>query len=515
MTSAAAQGLRVDLHRFACRADDPFETFLRLRESEGEQEVFLLESLAGPAADKTRAVVGATPVLDIVVHDGIIELAGHRRWRDWARARMRHFERAREHHPGHRFHLRERADLWQALRHLEQGFDIEGLNDRRFGFGFVSLLSYDAVGYIEALPRLIEPTDRTPDAVFRIYRSIVEIDLVSGEAELTVANCPELDRDGQTDPDTIRQRLEAALAEPTTLAPTATPAPPLARTEPETTIEPAAYAERVEASLRHISAGDIYQVQLGHEVRMQGKRSDLEVYLRMRANNPSPYMGFVPYEDLTLLSASPELHVRIDGGRLTMRPIAGTIPRGADAEQDAERAGRLRGDEKEIAEHVMLVDLCRNDLGRIADPGSVEVGELMNVESYSHVLHLVSTVTAELAEGFDAYDVVKATFPAGTMTGAPKLRAMEIIEATETSRRGMYAGAFGVIGFGGFANLALSIRTVIASGDTYTARASAGVVADSSAEGEWRETLAKLGSSVHAVAGTAATAALSQKGENR
>lgn len=514
MNSASPQRLRVDLHRFACRADDPFETFLRLRDSEGEQEVFLLESLAGPAADKTRAVVGATPVLDVVVRDGVIELDGHRRWRDWAEARMRRFARAHEHRD-RRFRLDERADLWEAVRHIEHGFDVDGLTDRRFGFGFVSLLSYDAVTYIETLPRIIEPTGRVPDAVFRIYRSVIEIDLVNGEAELTVANCPEWDRNDQVDPAAVHRRIEAALASPAAPAPVETPAAPLAHTEPETTIAPAAYAERVENSLRHIGAGDIYQVQLGHEVRMHGKRSDLEVYLRMRANNPSPYMGFVPYDDLTLLSASPELHVRIDGGELTMRPIAGTIPRGADAEQDAAHAQRLRGDEKEIAEHVMLVDLCRNDLGRIADPGTVEVGDLMSVESYSHVLHLVSTVTAALAEGYDAYDVIRATFPAGTMTGAPKLRAMEIIEATETSRRGMYAGAFGVIGFGGFTNLALSIRTVIASGDTYTARASAGVVADSSPEGEWRETLAKLGSSVHAVAGTAATAALSQKGGNR
>jgi anthranilate synthase component 1 len=198
-----------------------------------------------------------------------------------------------------------------------------------------------------------------------------------------------------------------------------------------------------------------------------------------------------------------------------MRPIAGTARRGATAAEDEARAARLRGDEKEIAEHIMLVDLCRNDLGRVAEPGSVEVDDLMNVEAYSHVLHLVSTVTADLAAGFDAYDVIRATFPAGTMTGAPKLRAMEIIETTETSRRGMYAGAFGVIGFGGFTNLALSIRTIVATGDAYTARASAGVVADSSPQGEWRETLAKLGSSIHAVVGHDAATDSAPEGDTR
>ncbi|THV26515.1 anthranilate synthase component I family protein [Glycomyces paridis] len=489
----------ITLQRFQCRSADPFESFMRLRESEGEQQVYLLESLSGPDADKTRALIGIGPVLDLVVRDGRIEVDGHERWRDWAAARLDGFDRVTAEPGGWR--LAARSDLWDAMRHMESGFDLHGepLDDRRFGFGFTTLLAYDAVSYIEHLPRIIEPVDRVPDAVFRVYRSVVEIDLVAGAAELTVAEY----KDGPG-ADDVHRAVTAALDAPATSP--AVPQPPLGGTEPELTIDPDTYGERVERALAHIRAGDIYQVQLGHEVRMPGKRADLDVYLRMRANNPSPYMAYIPFEDLTVLSASPELHVRIDAGHLTMRPIAGTVRRGANAAEDAERAGWLKGDEKEVAEHIMLVDLCRNDLGRVAVPGTVAVDELMCVETYSHVLHLVSTVTAGLAEGLDAYDVIAATFPAGTMTGAPKLRAMEIIEATETSRRGMYAGAFGVIGFGGFTNLALSIRTVVAVGDTYTARASAGVVADSSPAGEWRETLAKLGSSVHAVAGDALNA---------
>jgi anthranilate synthase component I len=506
--SAAADRPLIELRRFECEAGDPFESFIRLRAAEGEQNVFLFESLAGPAADKTRAMIGATPLLDVIVRDGILEFDGREPWLAWARARMAGFGGARA--VDERFYrLHDRTDLWEALRHLESGLDVAGLDDQRFGFGFVALLSYDAVTYIETLPRLIEAADRVPDAVFRIYRSVIEIDLVRGESQLTVAHCPEWH---ETDPADVHRRLQAALAAGDA-APGAVPEPPLGDVEPELTITPEAYGERVERSLDRIRAGDIYQVQIGHEVRMRGKRSDLDVYLRMRANNPSPYMGFVPFDDLTLLSASPELHVRIEADRLTMRPIAGTARRGATAAEDAARAERLRGDEKEIAEHIMLVDLCRNDLGRVADPGSVEVDDLMNVETYSHVLHLVSTVTADLAAGFDAYDVIRATFPAGTMTGAPKLRAMEIIEATETSRRGMYAGAFGVIGFGRFTNLALSIRTIVATGDAYTARASAGVVADSSPEGEWRETIAKLGSSIHAVVGHDAATGSEPKGD--
>ncbi|MDA1361033.1 anthranilate synthase component I family protein [Glycomyces luteolus] len=501
--SAGADRPLIELRHFACKAEDPFASFIRLRAAEGEQNVFLFESLAGPAADKTRAMIGATPLLDVVVRDGVLEFDGQEPWLAWAVRRMAGFGGAYA-VDGRFFRLTERTELWEALRHLESGLDVDGLDARRFGFGFVAMLSYDAVTYIETLPRLIEAHDRVPDAVFRIYRSVIEVDLVRGDSRLTVAHCPEwTESGGEPDPADVHRRIEAALATGDT-GPDAVPDAPLGDVEPELTITPESYGERVERSLDRIRAGDIYQVQIGHEVRMRGKRSDLDVYLRMRANNPSPYMGFVPFDDLTLLSASPELHVRIETDRLTMRPIAGTARRGATAAEDEARAAALRGDEKEIAEHIMLVDLCRNDLGRVADPGSVEVDDLMNVETYSHVLHLVSTVTADLADGFDAYDVIRATFPAGTMTGAPKLRAMEIIEATETSRRGMYAGAFGVIGFGGFTNLALSIRTVVASGDAYTARASAGVVADSSPEGEWRETLAKLGSSIHAVVGQSA-----------
>jgi anthranilate synthase component 1 len=252
-------------------------------------------------------------------------------------------------------------------------------------------------------------------------------------------------------------------------------------------------------ALEHIHAGDIYQVQLGHPIHVGAPRRDLDVYRRLRAINPSPYMAFLPLGDLAVISGSPELHVRVDHDELTMRPIAGTARKTADAIENTASVAWLKQDAKEAAEHIMLVDLCRNDLGRVAVPGSVAVGGLMNVEEYSHVYHLVSTVTAKLEQGFDAYDVIRATFPAGTVTGAPKIRAMEIIEALEKSRRGIYAGVFGVLGFGGFTNLALSLRTIVATADGYSARASAGIVVDSAPDSEWLETLAKMGSTIRAI----------------
>jgi anthranilate/para-aminobenzoate synthase component I len=216
-------------------------------------------------------------------------------------------------------------------------------------------------------------------------------------------------------------------------------------------------------------------------------------------------MSIAPLVGKTLISASPELFVRVVDGTATMRPIAGTAPRAdgtaSTAAQDEAVGERLRADPKEIAEHIMLVDLCRNDIGRICQADTLRVTETMAVEGYSHVLHLVSTVEGEVAPGLDSFAVLSALFPSGTMTGAPKIRAMEIIETMEHSRRGLYAGAFGLIGLGGYVNLALCIRSLVHRGDSFEARASAGVVADSSPDREWRETLAKLSATYWAVTG--------------
>jgi anthranilate synthase component 1 len=216
-------------------------------------------------------------------------------------------------------------------------------------------------------------------------------------------------------------------------------------------------------------------------------------------------MYFLPLGEITLLGASPELFVRVEGDVVAMRPIAGTASRSGDRETDESRIAALRADDKEVAEHVMLVDLSRNDLGKVARAATVEVDEMMVVEDFSHVFHLVSNVKARLAPWVDAFDVVRATFPAGTMTGAPKVRAMEIIEEREDRRRGLYAGAFGLVGFGGYVNLGLCIRGLTRHGDEYVTRASAGVVADSVPEREWRETLAKMSATYWAVTGTELT----------
>jgi anthranilate/para-aminobenzoate synthase component I len=493
MTPVLSNALAVQLTAWPIDGDSAFSVFVHLRAIFGENEVCLFESLGGPAADTNRAMIGISPLLDIIVRDGAIMLAGVPTLVAWADARLSELEILTS--TGAGIHtLDTRSDIWTALRHLQSGVDAPDVDDSSFGFGFVTVLSYDAVQYIENLPELITERGTDPDMVFRIYAATIDIDLPADRGVLTVASSELWDH-----PDGARIVELAAKAPHVATEDDAAIAPVAAAKSGTMTMTQGEYVERARTALDHIHAGDIYQVQLGHPIHVTAPRRDLDVYRRLRAINPSPYMAFLPLGDLAVISGSPELHVRVDHSRLTMRPIAGTARKTADPTENAASVAWLQQDPKEAAEHIMLVDLCRNDLGRVAVPGSVAVSNLMNVEEYSHVFHLVSTVTATLEADMDAYDVIRATFPAGTVTGAPKIRAMEIIETLEKSRRGIYAGVFGVLGFGGFTNLALSLRTIVATPEGYSARASAGIVVDSAPDSEWLETLAKMGSTIRAI----------------
>jgi anthranilate synthase component 1 len=492
-TPLLSNTLDVQLAAWPIYGESAFSVFVHLREVFGESRVCLFESLGGPAADTNRAMIGIDPLLDVIVRDGSISLSGQETLVEWADARLAELGGVRLASPSVHT-LNSKPEIWNVLRHLQSSFTVPDVDDSSFGFGFVTVLSYDAVQYMESLPELITERGTDPDMVFRIYAATIDIDLPADRGVLTVAastlwTAPDAGAivelaAAAPHVDTTNDGAIEAVADPK--SGTAT------MTEPE-------YVERAIVALDHIHAGDIYQVQLGHPIHVKAPRRDLDVYRRLRAINPSPYMAFLPLGDLAVISGSPELHVRVDHSLLTMRPIAGTARKSADADENAASVAWLQQDAKEAAEHIMLVDLCRNDLGRVAVPGSVAVSNLMNVEEYSHVFHLVSTVTATLEPESDAYDVIRATFPAGTVTGAPKIRAMEIIESLEKSRRGIYAGVFGVVGFGGFTNLALSLRTIVATPDGYSARASAGIVVDSAPDSEWLETLAKMGSTIRAI----------------
>jgi anthranilate synthase component 1 len=260
------------------------------------------------------------------------------------------------------------------------------------------------------------------------------------------------------------------------------------------------FCEMVRAAKEYILAGDVFQVVLAQQIEVDQRGvSPFDLYRALRVINPSPYMFHLTLPGASVIGASPETLVRLDEGRVEVRPIAGTRPRGADAAADVRLAAELSADPKERAEHLMLIDLGRNDVGRVATTGSVEVTQQMEVEHFSHVMHLVSTVSGELAPGRAWPDVLRAAFPAGTLTGAPKIRAMEIIDELEPTGRGLYGGAVGYISYTGNMDLAIAIRTLVARGDAITAGAGAGIVADSVPEAEYAETLNKARAVLRAV----------------
>ena len=262
---------------------------------------------------------------------------------------------------------------------------------------------------------------------------------------------------------------------------------------------PEDYKAMVRRAKEYIVAGDVIQVVLSQRFQKENGMDTVDLYRALRYVNPSPYLFFLKLDDLVLIGSSPEVMVRLEEGVVELRPIAGTRRRGKNEQEDRMLSDELLHDPKERAEHVMLVDLGRNDLGRIARIGSVQVNQLMVVERYSHVMHLVSNIQAQLADGKDAFDVLKATFPAGTLTGAPKIRAMEIIQEMEPSRRGPYGGAVGYFSFTGNMDFCITIRTIVIKDGKILIQAGAGIVADSDPDAEYQETVNKAEGMIQAV----------------
>ena len=373
----------------------------------------------------------------------------------------------------------------------------------RFWGGAVGWFGYDLVRGLEPIGSRNPPEDRD-DAVFAIGGTLLAFDHL--RQTVTVLSTPDPhDPDG---PDVAYDRAVVRLEEVAARLRTPVLLPELPARWPapaaphRSTFEQPAFEAAVERALEYIRAGDAIQVVLSQRLSLERSGVDpFDVYRMLRLVNPSPYMFFLRFPEAEVAGASPEILVRRMGDIAEVRPIAGTRRRGADEAEDLALEAELRADPKEQAEHVMLVDLGRNDLGRIAVPGGVEVTDQMAVERYSHVMHLVSHVRARLREGVGVADVVRATFPAGTLSGAPKVRAMQIIEELEPSRRGLYGGAVGWIGWGGNLDLAIAIRTVEARPDELSIQTGAGLVFDSVPSLEWAETLAKARACLTAVAG--------------
>lgn len=355
----------------------------------------------------------------------------------------------------------------------------------RFCGGLVGYFSYDAVRYIERrLSGQAKPdTLNTPDVLLLLSEELAVVDNLSGKLYLIVYANPRNKDAYQTGRNRLKTLL-SKLRQPVTIPVEQAVTPGIAISEfPE-----ADFKTAVEQARRYIYDGDIMQVVLSQRTSKPFSASPLALYRALRSLNPSPYMFFYHFDDFHIVGASPEILVRLEDNTVTVRPIAGTRPRGKNPQQDAALASDLLADPKELAEHVMLMDLGRNDIGRVSQTGTVKVTEKMQIENYSHVMHIVSNVEGQLKPELSAIDVLRATFPAGTVSGAPKVRAMEIIDELEISKRGVYAGAVGYLGFNGDMDLAIAIRTGVIKDGQLHVQAGAGIVADSIPHNEWIET---------------------------
>ncbi|WP_424187684.1 anthranilate synthase component I family protein [Actinokineospora sp. G85] len=458
-------------------AGGALEVYAALRGRFGADQVFLLEDLHGGDPDRgPGTVVGLGVLAEVRVTGTEVVVDGDNPLADLVRSIV----------DAHA--LRVADDVWALLRELTAAVEVRtDLPESRYAFGFLVSVGYDAVRLMEELAPQ-RHRSAAPDVTLTLVQHTVWFDR-AGVATLIAATAPGI-------PEPLPPSAFRA-------GPSLGPAPaapcPLAVSD---SVGREEFLSWVRRCLEHIRVGDLYQVQVGHRIDVRTELDHVEVYRRLRARNPSPYMYLVNQAGTALIGASPELLFRLREGRVVMRPIAGTTRRGATEPESAARVLEMLSSTKERAEHVMLVDLCRNDIGRVCEPGTLSVDALMTVEAFSHVFHLVSTVSGQVAPEHDVWDVLCATFPAGTMTGAPKLRALEVIDSIEHERRGAYAGAVGLIDTRGWAELALCIRTITStSAGEYSTQSCAGVVALSTPEQEWDETLAKMGAAYWALTG--------------
>ncbi len=378
-------------------------------------------------------------------------------------------------------HPKNQGEYLDALRSALQRApmpqpEVEGLP---YSGGLVGVSGYDVVRMFENLPRSVTPQTGIPEAAFCATSSALVFDHLTRRVALLHYG-PEAERAS------LRKEIIRLLRG-------AVPAngKEISMSAPEAGMSEKEFAERVLACKEHIAAGDIYQIVISVLFKGRTNAPPFEVYRALRLLNPSPYMFFLEFGDLKVVGSSPEALVKLQGRSASLRPIAGTLPRGETTGEDLQNEKDLLADPKESAEHVMLVDLARNDLGRVATAGSVVVEPYRAIERYSHVMHIVSGVQGELAPQYDAFDLFAACFPAGTLVGAPKVRAMEIIEEMEPTGRGLYGGTAGYFGKAGDMDQAITIRTLVFNGDEYSLQAGAGIVADSVPDKEFREVLAK------------------------
>jgi len=387
----------------------------------------------------------------------------------------------------------------------------------RFCGGAVGFAGYDAARYVERLPNAPPDDRQIPDLSFAFYDRMAIFDHIT-KTVLAVAHAhiPSVSREAKLSDESLRTAYDNACHRVDELvSKLSTPSTDLMPTDIDTqastldslhlnpryvsNFPPGAYEDAVRKAKEYILAGDAFQVVLSQRFRTETTAKAFDIYRALRVINPSPFMFFVEAGPVTLVGASPEIMCRVENRQMTVRPLAGTRRRGATPEEDKALALELLEDPKERAEHIMLVDLGRNDVGRVAERGSVVISDLLTVERYSHVMHLSSTVTGTLEAGKTAFDAMRAALPAGTLSGAPKIRAMEIIDELEPHRRGPYGGAVGYIDFSGNTDTCIALRTLVLCGTTADVQAGAGIVADSDPASEYQETVNKAMSLLRAV----------------
>jgi anthranilate synthase component I len=459
----------------------PVGAFLRV--ANDAEQAFLLESIEGGERLARYSFLAANPFMSVRSHKSqtILEKDGSRKLypdRTLIEFLRKHFAR-------HKLARREKLPPLCG--------------------GAVGFLAYDAVRWFEKVLDDGEKRDKT-DAIWMFFRNILVFDRLKQRIEIVSIVFTD---EAQGDEKKMKSLYEAAVAETARLEKlleeSSLPAvPPATREKPKSTQftsnwKKADYLKAVEKIKEHILAGDAYQVVLSQKFKRATSADPLNIYRALRTTNPSPYMFYIKLGAKTLIGASPEMLVRCNGKKVEYRPIAGTRKRGVTETEDWILAEDLRSDTKEISEHVMLVDLGRNDLGRVSEYGSVEVAELMKIEKYSHVQHLVTSLKSRLKDGFDRFDALASCFPAGTVSGAPKVRAMQIIEELEPSKRGVYAGAIGYIDYAENLDTCIAIRTIQFADGTASIQAGGGVVADSVPEKEYEETINKSRALVKAI----------------
>ncbi|MBS61055.1 MAG: anthranilate synthase component I [Anaerolineaceae bacterium] len=447
--------------------ETPVSTYLKLS---GEGPTFLLESVTGGENVARYSFIGLQPSTAFVIRDQTTTVHSG---------------------PDLKSTTTHTGDPFSTLRNALASYSKDpppGLP--RLVGGLVGYLSYDAVRYFE--PNVDLPLHELPDGIFLLCDTLLAFDHTRGRL-LAITYAEE---NSTSEKKVANERLNAIEHKLTM---------PLPKTSDIFESESASQQSHTKTSFQdmvlkakeHIMAGDILQVVLSQKFTNKTRANPFSIYRTLRRINPSPYMFFFDFGDLNekpfqLIGASPEVHVRMENDRAILRPIAGTRPRGSTEEKDIALATELLEDEKERAEHVMLIDLARNDLGRVCNYGSVELTDMMQVERYSHVMHIVSQVEGDLRAEMDAFDLLAATFPAGTVSGAPKVRAMQIIAELEQNPRGPYAGIVGYVGFDGSMDTCIALRTLYVQDQWVTAQAGAGIVADSNPDNEYKETLDKV-----------------------